>query len=106
MPLITVVEFDGTHHCMAAEVGKSLMQNIVEHGIPGVDADCGGACACGTCHCFIEAGWLEVAGSPDFMEEGMLKTRPDRASNSRLACQIDVHEALDGLVIHLPEYQM
>lgn len=106
MPTITLIEFDGTEHTIEAQLGKSLMQNAIDNSVPGIDADCGGACACGTCHCFVDARWREVTGSADAMEESMLGMRPDRADNSRLSCQIEVTEAMDGMVVKLPEFQM
>ena len=106
MPTITLIEHDGASHTIEAEIGKSLMLNAVENFVPGIDADCGGAGACGTCHCFVEAEWLSATGEADAMEESMLGMRPDRAETSRLSCQIDVSEDMDGLVVRLPEYQM
>ena len=106
MPKITLIEFTGQDHVIDAEVGKSLMQNAIDNGVPGIDADCGGACACGTCHCFVEAAWREATGEADAMEEAMLGMRPDREENSRLSCQIQVTDELDGLVVKLPEFQM
>ncbi len=106
MPTITLIEFNGAEHTIDADSGKSLMQNALDRSVPGIDADCGGACACGTCHCFVEQQWLEASGAPDAMEEAMLSMRPDRADNSRLSCQIDVSDALDGMIVRLPEYQM
>ncbi len=106
MPKITLIEFSGQDHTIDAEAGKSLMQNAIDNGVPGIDADCGGACACGTCHCFVSEDWLAATGEADAMEEAMLGMRPDRADNSRLACQIEVSDELDGLVVNLPEFQM
>ena len=106
MPKITLIEFTGRDHTIDAEVGKTLMQNAMDNGIPGIDADCGGACACGTCHCFLESEWREVAGEGDAMEEAMLGMRPDRTEGSRLSCQIQVSDAMNGMVVRLPEYQM
>ncbi|MCB1853550.1 MAG: 2Fe-2S iron-sulfur cluster binding domain-containing protein [Halieaceae bacterium] len=106
MPTITLIEYNGTPHTIAAESGKSLMQNALDNGVPGIDADCGGACACGTCHVFVEDQWLAAAGAADAMEEAMLGMRPDRADNSRLSCQIEVGEQHDGMVVRLPEFQM
>ena len=106
MPTITMIEFNGREHVINAETGKSLMQNALDNLVPGIDADCGGACACGTCHCFVDQNWQEAAGTSDAMEESMLGMRPDRASTSRLACQIDVSEKMDGMVVRLPEFQM
>jgi 2Fe-2S ferredoxin len=106
MPSITLIEHDGASHTIDAEIGKSLMQNAIDNAVPGIDADCGGACACGTCHVFVEAAWLEPSGDSDAMEEAMLGMRPDRTEVSRLSCQIEVTDALEGMVVRLPEYQM
>lgn len=106
MPTITLIEHNGASHTIDAEVGKSLMQNALDNSVPGIDADCGGACACGTCHCFVDPQWQEASGAPDAMEEAMLGMRPDRTELSRLSCQIEVSEDLDGMVARLPEYQM
>ena len=106
MPKITLIEFSGQSHTIEAETGKSLMMNAVEKAVPGIDADCGGACACGTCHCFVESDWRNVTGDVDIMEESMLGMRPDRDEGSRLSCQIDVTPDMDGMVVRLPEFQM
>lgn len=106
MPKITLIEFNGESHTIDAETGKSLMMNAMEASVPGIDADCGGACACGTCHCFVESDWQSVTGDADIMEESMLGMRPDRADGSRLSCQIDVTPDMDGMVVRLPEFQM
>ena len=106
MPKITLIEYSGQDHTIEAETGKSLMQNALDNMVPGIDADCGGACACGTCHCFIEETWGETTGDADPMEEAMLGMRPDRTDASRLSCQIAVSDAMDGMIVRLPEYQM
>ncbi len=105
MVTITYIEYDGTEHTVAAEEGKSLMLNAVDNFVPGIDADCGGACACATCHIFIPEQWLEKTGEREPMEESMLQLADGVADNSRLACQIDAHTGLDGLVVHMPESQ-
>ena len=106
MPKITLIEYNGKDHTIDAEAGKSLMQNAIDNAVPGIDADCGGACACGTCHCFVEGDWGESAGEADAMEEAMLGMRPDRLEASRLSCQIQVTDTMDGMVVRLPEFQM
>ncbi len=106
MPKVTLIEFNGREHVIDAKTGKSLMQNALDNAVPGIDADCGGACACGTCHCFIAQDYLAATGEAGAMEEAMLGMRPDRADNSRLACQIQVSDELDGMVVKLPEFQM
>jgi 2Fe-2S ferredoxin len=106
MPEITLVGFDGRRYSIDAEIGKSLMQNALDNGVPGIDADCGGACACGTCHCFVDEPWRALAGEASAAEEAMLGMRPDRGAGSRLSCQIRITGELDGMVVHLPEFQM
>ncbi|MEP4148612.1 MAG: 2Fe-2S iron-sulfur cluster-binding protein [Halioglobus sp.] len=106
MPKITLVEFNGTDHTIDAEVGKSLMLNAIDNAVPGIDADCGGACACGTCHVFLEQQWLETAGETNPLEDSMLSMRPDREEVSRLSCQIEITDAMDGMIVRMPEYQM
>lgn len=106
MPKITLIEYGGASHTLDAETGISLMQNAFNNSVPGIDADCGGACACGTCHVFVDGSWLSAVGEADAMEEAMLGMRPDRTEVSRLSCQIKVTDALDGLVVRLPEFQM
>ena len=106
MPSITIIEFNGQDHTIEAQSGMSLMENVLANSVPGIDADCGGACACGTCHCFITENWEQIAGEADAMEEAMLGMRPDRTEASRLSCQIQVSDDMDGMVVRLPEYQM
>ncbi len=105
MVKITYVEFNGTAHEVDAEVGKSVMQNAVDNGVPGIDADCGGACACATCHVYVPEEWREATGERDPMEEAMLQLAEGVADNSRLSCQIEVSEALHGLSVNMPESQ-
>jgi 2Fe-2S ferredoxin len=106
MPEIILIEHNGQEHTISAEVGKSLMQNAIDNMVPGIDADCGGACACGTCHCYVEGQRLESTGDVNPLEEAMLGMRPDREDNSRLSCQIEVSEEMNGMVVRLPEFQM
>ncbi len=106
MPRITFLAFNGESHTIDADSGVSLMQNAINEMVPGIDGDCGGAAACGTCHCFVEAGWQDSTGAADPIEEAMLGMRPDRSELSRLSCQIEVNDGLDGMVVRLPEFQM
>lgn len=107
MALITYVEFNGKRHDVQVKPGKTVMEGARDNGVPGIDADCGGACACSTCHVYVDAAWVERMPRKDAMEEDMLdfawQTDPVR---SRLTCQIKVTEALDGLVVHIPEKQI
>jgi len=103
---ITFIEHDGTQHPVELEAGKSLMQIAMDNGVPGIDADCGGECACGTCHVIVDSAWLNVAGKVGDEELQMLEMTPEKKPASRLSCQIKVIDAMDGMVIHLPEFQM
>lgn len=105
MPRITLIEHNGTQHTLDARNGDSVMTTAVRHMVPGIDADCGGACSCGTCHVFVDEAWLDTVGAPGPFEEPMLDLNPERAPNSRLSCQIDISDDLDGLVVRLPEFQ-
>lgn len=106
MGSITFIEHDGTEHAVTIEPGKSLMQAAIDNGIPGIDADCGGECACGTCHIIVEGEWINVTGSASGDELQMLDLTPERVDSSRLACQISITESMDGMVARLPEFQM
>ena len=105
MPKITYIEHSGKEHAIDAPVGQTVMEAAVKNGVPGIDADCGGACACATCHVYIDPAWTEKAGKPSSMEQSMLDFANDLQDNSRLSCQIRVTEALDGLVVRLPTSQ-
>lgn len=83
----------------------TLMESAVKNMVPGIDADCGGACACATCHVYIEPDWLEATGDREEMEEDMLDFAFDVQETSRLSCQIRISDALDGLVVRIPEQQ-
>ena len=100
MPKITFIEHNGTPHTVQIAVGKSVMQAAVENNVPGIDADCGGECACATCHVYVEAAWLPVTGlpAPGSQEASMLSFAALAQPNSRLLCQIEVSEALEGLI--------
>ena len=105
MPQITYIQHDGATTEIDVAVGHSVMEGAVQNGVAGIDADCGGACACATCHVFIDPTWTDRIGSAEGQEDDMLDMVENRASNSRLSCQIEVSEALDGLIVRLPENQ-
>lgn len=105
MPKIIYIEPNGAEHAIEAETGISVMEAAVKNMVPGIDADCGGACACATCHVYIDDNWREKVGKPEAMEESMLDFAYEPKENSRLSCQIQISEALDGLVVRLPEFQ-
>lgn len=102
---IVYVEHNGTRHEVETEPGLSLMEAAVKNGVPGIDADCGGACACATCHVYINGDWGETLGERGEMEQSMLDFAENVRPSSRLACQIPLTEALDGLLVELPEAQ-
>jgi len=105
MPKITFIQFDGTETSIDAENGNTVMNTALDNLIPGIDADCGGECSCATCHVLVDESWMEKVGQPNESEESMLDLNPDRATNSRLSCQINVSDDLDGLIVNLPEFQ-
>ena len=105
MPKVTFVSHDGFKRTVEGELGSSVMRAAVDNGVPGIDADCGGECSCATCHVIVDEAWMEIVGRTGDQEEEMLDLNPDRHANSRLSCQIPVREELDGLVVHLPEFQ-
>ena len=105
MPQVTYVEHDGTEHRVEVEEGLSVMHGAVDNGVPGIDADCGGQCACATCHVFVDEAWLERTGDKGEQEESMLSFAAAAQPNSRLSCQIEMTADLDGLVVRMPEAQ-
>lgn len=105
MTKLTIVAFDGTRFDLNAEEGSTVMENAVRNSVPGIEAECGGACACATCHVYVDEEWTEKVGGPEPMEEDMLDFAFDVRPTSRLSCQIKVTAALDGLVVHVPERQ-
>ncbi|HEY4775124.1 MAG TPA: 2Fe-2S iron-sulfur cluster-binding protein [Xanthobacteraceae bacterium] len=105
MPKITFIESSGAARTVDAELGSTVMEAAIKNGIPGIVAECGGACACATCHVYVEAAWWDKVGEPSPMEEDMLDFGYDVRPNSRLSCQIKVTDALDGLVVRTPERQ-
>ena len=105
MAKITYIEHSGTSHTIDVRNGLSVMEGAVKNNIPGIDADCGGACACATCHVYVDDAWTAKTGSPSSMEESMLDFANDLQPNSRLSCQIKVTDELDGLVVRMPSDQ-
>lgn len=105
MTKITFIEPNGTQYEVEAENGSSVMETAIRNDVPGIVAECGGACTCATCHVYVDEKWAEVAGGPSVMEEDMLDFAFDVRDTSRLSCQIKVRDELDGLVVHVPERQ-
>ena len=107
MVKITFKDFNGSKSTIDVEKGLSVMEGAIQNDIPGIDADCGGACACSTCHVYVHPDWVEKLPAREPMEEDMLDFayEPDPA-RSRLTCQLKVTDALDGLVVQMPEKQI
>jgi 2Fe-2S ferredoxin len=105
MTKLTYLTFDGTRFEVDAENGSTVMENAVRNAVPGIEAECGGACACATCHVYVDEAWSAIVGEPESMEEDMLDFAYDVRPNSRLSCQIKVRNELDGLVVSVPERQ-
>lgn len=105
MPKITYIDNDGASRTVEAEVGATVMETAIRNGIPGIEAECGGACACATCHVYVDEAWREKTGEASAMEQDMLDFAFEVRPNSRLSCQITVREDLDGLVVRTPERQ-
>jgi ferredoxin, 2Fe-2S len=105
MARITYIEFSGVAHVVDVAAGLSVMEGAVKNNVPGIDAECGGAMACGTCHVYVDREWLEKTGPKSADEDQMIGFAVNIEDNSRLACQIKVTDALDGLVVRTPERQ-
>jgi 2Fe-2S ferredoxin len=105
MPRITYIDFDGTQHLVEAETGISLMEAARDNGITSIEAECGGACACATCHVFVDKDWRAVIGSACGPELELLECTESYEEGSRLSCQITIGADMDGLVVRLPEVQ-
>ncbi|MGE3930778.1 MAG: 2Fe-2S iron-sulfur cluster-binding protein [Hyphomonadaceae bacterium] len=105
MPKITYIEHTGAEHVVDAANGQTVMEAAVKNAVPGIDADCGGACACATCHVYVDPAWTDKTGEASGMEQSMLDFANDVEDTSRLSCQIKVTDALDGLVVRLPNSQ-
>ena len=107
MAKITYIEHNGTEHVIDVANGLTVMEGARDNGVPGIEADCGGACACSTCHVYVAEDWVEKLPTKEAMEADMLDFawEPDTA-RSRLTCQIKVTDELDGLVVTMPEKQI
>ena len=105
MAKITYIDSAGTARTIDAEVGSTVMETAIKNDVPGIEAECGGACACATCHVYVDEAWTDAVGEPEAMEEDMLDFAFDVRPNSRLSCQIKVRDELDGLVVSIPERQ-
>lgn len=105
MVKITFIQPDGSQQTVETEPGLTVMEAAKLNNIAGVEAECGGACACATCHVYVDAAWRDKTGTAEPMEEDMLDFAFDVREESRLCCQIKMTEALDGLVVRVPDKQ-
>jgi ferredoxin, 2Fe-2S len=105
MVKITYIESGGTARTVDADVGATVMETAIKNNVPGIEAECGGACACATCHVYVDEAWAVKTGEPSPMEEDMLDFAYDVRPTSRLSCQIPVTQDLDGLVVTTPPRQ-
>jgi len=105
MAKITFIDNTGAEKTVEAESGMTVMEAAIRNSIAGIDADCGGACACATCHVYVDDAWMEKVGKAQSMEEDMLDFAFDVRENSRLSCQIKVTDELDGLLVRTPAKQ-
>ncbi|HWM71091.1 MAG TPA: 2Fe-2S iron-sulfur cluster-binding protein [Steroidobacteraceae bacterium] len=103
MSKVTYIDFDGVHHAVDLEPGFTAMEGAVRNGVLGIPANCGGACACATCHVYVDEAWRSRTGPRKELEESMLEMADDVKPNSRLACQIMMTAKIDGLVVHVPQ---
>ena len=105
MTKVTFIDASGVSRQVEAQIGSTVMETALRNSVPGIEAECGGACACATCHVYVSADWTEIVGKPSQMEEDMLDFAFEVRPNSRLSCQIKVTEALDGLTVTTPPKQ-
>lgn len=105
MPKIVYHTYDGAVRTVDVPAGTSVMEAAVRNSVPGIDGDCGGACACATCHVYVPDTWLARLDPQSEMEKSMLEFAENVRENSRLGCQIKMVDALDGLELELPESQ-
>jgi 2Fe-2S ferredoxin len=105
MPKITYIEHNEKSHVIDVPNGLSVMEGAVQNNIPGIDADCGGSCACATCHVYVDEKWFDKLEKKEAAEEDMLDMASEPSKFSRLTCQITVTDDLDGLVVKMPSKQ-
>ncbi|MGB8365777.1 MAG: 2Fe-2S iron-sulfur cluster-binding protein [Rhizomicrobium sp.] len=105
MVKITYIEWNGEPHMIQAKLGQSVMEAAVKNAVPGIAADCGGTCACGTCRVYVDEAWRSQTGEASEMEKAMIEFADDQNPNVRLSCQMKITENLDGLVVRMPESQ-
>ena len=105
MPKVIFIDYQGSQQSVDAQVDQSLMEAAVDNDVAGIDADCGGACACATCHVYIDQDWVAKVGQPEDIEAEMLSVAEEVQENSRLSCQVMLTEEMDGIIVTTPESQ-
>jgi 2Fe-2S ferredoxin len=105
MPKITYIDSSGREYVVDGVVGQTVMETAIKHNVPGIVAECGGACSCATCHVYVDEAWRATTGQPSQMEEDMLDFAYEVRPESRLSCQLRIMEAFDGLIVRIPEHQ-
>ena len=105
MSQVHFISFGGVRRSIETTVGENLMRAATDNGVPGIDGDCGGQCACATCHVFVSAPWAERLPAMQAKEHDILEFTKERRETSRLACQIIMTPELDGIEVHMPEGQ-
>jgi 2Fe-2S ferredoxin len=107
MPTIHYILKDGTTRDADAKLGASVMETAIRHNVRGIDAECGGSCACATCHVYVDGAFVDLLPPPDEMESAMLDAvAAERLPNSRLSCQLRVTAAFEGFTVRVPETQV
>lgn len=105
MVKIIFIDHIGTERETDAQAGHTVMQAAAINAVPGIEADCGGACSCATCHVFVDPDWMAITGQANQVEDAMLSMSAERKENSRLSCQITVTDEMDGLRVTTPVSQ-
>jgi len=105
MPKVVFIDHEGNKREIEAKTGTTIMEAAVQNLVPGIDADCGGACACATCHVYVDEAWFGKLKARDDMEDSMLDFAEEVRETSRLSCQIQLSDELDGIVVTTPEIQ-
>ena len=105
MPTIIYIDHEGNERPIEGKNGETIMETAIKNSVPGIDADCGGACACATCHVYVDEAFMEKVGQPEDMEQSMLDFAENVQTNSRLSCQIQISDDLDGIKVTTPESQ-
>jgi 2Fe-2S ferredoxin len=105
MAKITFIDASGAERTVEGDTGATVMEVAIRNAIPGIEAECGGACACATCHVYVDEAWAATAGKAEPMEEDMLDFAFEVKPTSRLSCQIRVKPELDGLIVRTPARQ-